>query len=388
VARRGEKKEMRSDIFPCGFSCQRFFADMKRPIGSNTFFLSLLVWIFLGFTGEAFSAAPTGESTPLTVVDSLGRSIDVKRPVERVIALGNYLLEALKVLNASEKVVGIDTNSRRDSAYYFPDLCGLPDVGTWQEPNHEAIVSLHPHLVITSANAGRVLALENKLQPFSIPVLGLDFFREDRVKEELEILGRIMGKENDARKYILWRQEYEKIIRDYYVGKLDHKNMPRVFMEWGPDEGRSWGRGSSGQAICTLAGGNNIAADAQESPLIAKEWIVEQRPEIILKCVNLKNGQWGWPDDREPAEIINKLKQRPGLNYTDAVKNNRIYVLCSEITWGLDSIVAAAYWAKWFHPELTIAPEKIYREYLEHFLHVTYTENLIFAYPEIRPASN
>jgi hypothetical protein len=45
----------------------------------------------------------------------------------------------------------------------------------------------------------------------------------------------------------------------------------------------------------------------------------------------------------------------------------------------LDSIVAAAYWAKWFHPELTIAPEKIYREYLEHFLHVTYTENLIFA---------
>lgn len=378
---------MRSDIFPCGFSCLRFFADMKSPSGSNAFFLSLLVWTIFCFTGEALSASPAGESASLTVVDSLGRSINVKRPVERVIALGNYRLEALKVLNASPKVVGIDTNSRKDSAYYFPDLSGLPDVGTWQEPNHEAIVSLHPDLVITSANAGRVLALEDKLRPFHIPVLGLDFFREDRVKEELEILGRIMGKEYEARKYVLWRQGYETIIRDH-VGKLDSKNMPRVFMEWGPDEGRSWGRGSSGHSMCTFAGGNNIAASAQESPLIAKEWIVEQNPEVVLKCVNLKNGQWGWTDDRGPAEIINKIKQRPGLSYTDAVKNNRVYVLCSEITWGLDSIVAAAYWAKWFHPGLAIAPEKIYREYLECFLRLTYPENLIFAYPQIRPASN
>lgn len=73
------------------------------------------------------------------------------------------------------------------------------------------------------------------------------------------------------------------------------------------------------------------------------------------------------------------------MSYTNAVKNNRVYILCSEITWGLDSIVAAAYWTKWFHPEINIAPEKIYREYLMQFLNVTYPENFIFAYPELHP---
>lgn len=173
---------------------------MKKILQTSKIFLFLPAVIILCFDANAISAGPTVESTVLTVVDSLGRNVIVQRPVERVIALGNYRLEALRVLNASERVVGIGTNARKNSSYYFPNMCAMPDVGTWQEPNHEVIVSLHPDLVVTSAHDQRVSKLEHKLKPFNIALIGLDFYRDDRVAEELKTLGRIMGKEHDARK--------------------------------------------------------------------------------------------------------------------------------------------------------------------------------------------
>jgi iron complex transport system substrate-binding protein len=86
----------------------------------------------------------------------------------------------------------------------------LPDVGTWQEPNVEVIAALHPDLLITSATPARVSQLVAKLTSFSITVVGLDFYRDNRIKAEIDTLGRILGKADRARQYIQWRESYEK----------------------------------------------------------------------------------------------------------------------------------------------------------------------------------
>lgn len=319
----------------------------------------------------------------LIIIDSLGREIPVEKPFQKIIALGNYRLEAVKVLGASEKVVGIDANSKKVSAYYFPDLQHLPDVGTWQEPNFELIASLNPDLIITSAHPERVSKLENKFRAFGITIVGLDFFRDDRIKEELDKLGLILDRKESAHQYIRWREKYEKMIGDYIAG-VDEQKMPRVYMEWGQEAGRSWGKGSSGHAMSLFTGGNNIASEVPESAIVSMEWVLERNPEVIIKCVRMEKNQWGWTDIREPQMIVDEIKRRPGLALTDAVKNGRVYVYCSEIAWGLDSIVAAAYWIKWFHPKCKVEPVEIYREYLETFLKLHYPQHHILAYPPLR----
>ena len=314
------------------------------------------------------------------VFDSMGRKITRHGSIDRIIALGNYRLEAVKVLGASDKVVGIDTNSRQLSAYYFPELLHLPDVGTWQEPNYEVIAALKPDLVITSSTPARITQLTDKLTAFGITVVGFDFYRDDRIKTEIDTLGRILGKQDRARAYIGWREGYEKKINDY-VSRLDEEKKPRVYMEWGKEAGKTWGKGSSGDALCTFTGGSNLASHAPEFPLMSMEWLVEHNPQVIIKCIRMAPNSMGWQSADEARKCVDAIRHRSGLKLTDAVKNNRVCVYSSEIAWGLDSIVAAAVWLKWFHPNADIVPEQILREYMQEFLNIPYPENLIFAYP-------
>lgn len=338
---------------------------------------SLGVGIVLFFLLVSFT---TTAGTDGVYFDPRGRKITIHAPVERIIALGNYRLEAVKVLGASDKVVGIDTNSRELSAYYFPKLQQLPDVGTWQEPNHEVIAALHPDLVITSATPARITQLVTKLAPFGITVVGLDFYRDNHIKTEIDTPGRILEKEDRALEYIRWREGYEKMINDYVSG-LDENEKPTIYMEWGQETGKTWGKGSSGDDMCIFAGGKNLAATAPEFPLMSMEWMVAHNPQAIVKCIRMAPNTIGWRDIGEAQKCVDEIKHRPGLKLTDAVKNNRVYVYSSEIAWGLDSIVAAAVWLKWFHPDSAIVPERIYREYMERFLGIHYPQDIIFAYP-------
>lgn len=316
----------------------------------------------------------------VNVTDSLGRQIQIQTPVKRIIALGNYRLEAVKVLGAAGRVVGMDSDSRKNSAYYFPELTTLPDVGTWKAPNYEAIAGLGPDLVIMSANTQRLLPLEEKLRPFGVVVVGLDFFRDDTLASEIQTLGKILGKEDQARHYLHWRNTHQKKIADY-VSSLDKNMKPEIYMEWGVDVGRSWGKGDSGDVMCAYTGGINIVAQMPGALHVTMEWVAEQDPDVIVKCLRLTGNHWGWPNGNKPQDLIASLSKRPGLSLTKAVQNKRVYVYCAEIAWGLDSIVAAAYWLRWFHPGADIDPEAIYREYVKDFLKIDYPEGRVFAYP-------
>ena len=157
-------------------------------------------------------------------------------------------------------------------------------------------------------------------------------------------------------------------------------------MEWGSKEpATAYGKGSSGDNLCNLAGGRNICAELSEYPNVDPDWVLKENPNVVIKYVSLGEN-WGWNDAEEPAELISDvIDSRPGWDEITAVSSDRFYVISSEIAWGCDDMSAIAYLTKWFHPELDIDPEGIYREYLDRFMDVEYPEDLIFAYPP--PAS-
>lgn len=350
---------------------------MKR-IGYRLTVSILLSALMLGVPAVASSC--DDDSYPRTVVDSLGRQITIEGPIDRIISMGNYRTEAVKVLGAADKLVGIDQNSY-DATNYFSDLLNLPVVGSWSEPDYEMIAELDPDIVITSAHSGRVSQMVEMLDDFDIVVIGLDFYRDDIIKTEVEKLGYLLNEEERAEDYVAWREGYEGIIEDT-VKNIDESDLPTVYIEWSTQAGKTYGNGSSGQALCDRTGGINVASELPEYPTVDMEWIVVEDPQIIIKNVGL-GGKWGWNNTEEPNQIIDELKSRPGWEKVAAVEDEKVYLYCSEIAWGLDSIVLQAYSARWFHPDIDINPEEIYREYLDRFMGIEYPDDLIFVYPPL-----
>jgi iron complex transport system substrate-binding protein len=346
--------------------------------------MQILALLFLALlpsiSYSAYAAGDSSDGYPRKIVDSLGRDVTVDKPVERIIALGNYRTEAVKVLGDSDKLVGIDTDSQKNK-YYFSDLTDLPQVGTWSEPDIEKIAELKPDLVITSANVARIKALNDSLSRLGIAVAGMDFYRDNLINSEVEKLGYLLDKEDRAKEYINWRDGYVNKIRDYVSGLKDSEK-PTVYMEWGGhsnEPGKSYGNGSSGQAMCDFTGARNIAATLEEFPTVESEWVIVQNPDYIIKYVNLA-GKWGWNSTKEAEVEADLLANRTGWNNITAVKDGSVYILSSEIAWGLDSIVLGAYMSKWFHPDLNIDPEKVYKEYLDRFLNVKYPDGTVITY--------
>ncbi len=314
---------------------------------------------------------------PKTITDSINRTITIYRPIKRIVALGNYRTEVVKILGESDKLVGVDTNTRTSSMHYYPELASLPDVGTWSAPNYEKLIELKPDIVITSANTQRVSDCQNKLASAGIIVIGLDCYRPNMIDAEISKLAYLLDEEKNATKYIEWESRYEKVISDYLSSHPDEKN-PTIFMEWGTSFS-TYGKGSTGQSVCDIAGGNNIASGLDEYPKIGVEWVVKQNPEVIVRTVSSTG--WGWNNTSEPAKSLDEMKKRPGWSEISAFKNNRSYIINSELTWGPDQIVGIAYYAKWLHPGLEIDPEAIYKEYLNEFMHIDYPKGRVFVYP-------
>ncbi|WP_028316264.1 ABC transporter substrate-binding protein [Desulfatibacillum aliphaticivorans] len=317
---------------------------------------------------------------PLTIQDSLGRTITLKKPVERMVVLGNYRCEAVKVLGCIHKVVGVDGNSAKGSRNYFPELKKQPLVGTWQTPNVEIIVSLRPDLVITSANAIRVERLEEKLKTFGIPVVGFDFYRDDILVREITTLATLLGAEEAANTYVQWRKGYESILKEY-VSTLSEEQKPRIFLEWGPRPGQSYARGSSGDAKCPICGVRNILAENDvETPTVSLEWVARENPDLICKHVS-PYPDWGYWDDKEPEKLIQSLSERPAWSAISAIRNKRVGLICPEVVWGPDSIIGLLAFAKWAHPDLDICPEQVYREYCKKFMNLDVPKGLMVVYP-------
>ncbi len=323
-----------------------------------------------------------GDEKEFTVADSIGRNVTIKMPVKGFIALGSYRNEAPKILKAQDMMVGVssDINSLK---YYYPELVDKPSVGTWSTPDIEAIVKLHPDLVITSANLDRATQLEKSLRPAGIAVLGLDFYRENIVRSEIKTLGFILDKNDEADRYLQWRDRYERKIKDF-VGKI--KNKPRLFMEWGTANTvstiSSYGKGSSGDAVCNVTGGTNICAGLPEYPKVDGEWVLKENPDVIIKSLAPPSGSPGWNSTAYVASILKSyIDGRPGWSNLTAVKNNRAHLISTEIVWGPDAIIGDAFYAKWLYPDLDIDPNKIYKEYCEQFLGVPYPEGLVMGYP-------
>lgn len=320
--------------------------------------------------------------TPVTVTDSLGRSITISKPVESIATLLLSGNEVLKLLDSWERVVARDvwTTDR----VIFPSLDRIPVLngGAGATVDYELLFSLNPDVLFVTWASGLDLNGITEKVDGAIPVIAFDFMDAESLGDSVEQMGKILGREEQARKFKAFHDGIMSTVSKR-IGKLTEKEKPRIFLKsngWSREQLCTMTNKSTfGYAQTVLPGGVNIAADLEGEVIwdVNPEWLVAQNPEVILVPVPnqlLAGKAWGF--DVVSTDVAGAERQRMMeldiFKSSDAVRNGQVYLYNPQLATSAMSSVVILSIAKWLHPGRfnDINPRTYHQRYLDEFLDV------------------
>jgi iron complex transport system substrate-binding protein len=264
-----------------------------------------------------------------TVTDQAGRTVSVPEHPHRIVALVPNITDDVYSLGAGDDVVGIS-----DFTEYPAEARSKPVVGTITDPSIEAIVALHPDLILGTPYANNQNALD-ALQRLGIPVFLIDPHGVAGILRSLLVLGNALNRQAEAAALVARLNQRIEAVQKRVQGKP----VIRVFMPVSYDPVFTIGKGSYITEIVALAGGRSITDDLkQEWPEISLEAVIARAPEALLM---LRGG----------STTLASLERRPGWKLLPAVRNRRVYYVDKRIDFPSPvAIDALEDLAKEFHP--------------------------------------
>lgn len=172
---------------------------MKKVIA---LFLTAALCICL-FAGCAKPVADVGNTR--TVIDSLGRQVEVPEKVTSIVCVGVGALRYTCYMDADDLVVGVEDYetkagmSRLYSYVNFEKFKDLPVIGSNGEPYTEEIISVSPQVIVMSAYAA--VEADDLQDRTGIPVVvvpGSDTTLDQNTYETIRIMGELYGMESRA----------------------------------------------------------------------------------------------------------------------------------------------------------------------------------------------
>jgi len=330
---------------------------------------------------------PTSKAELITVTDLAGRTVELRQNPQRVITIYSQIPIAMKCLNVSlERIIGTDAFTVKQYRKLLPELEGKEIVGQhFLKLDYEKIIDLEPELVLAVPETLKRTEIEEKLRPAGIKIVALDF-KIRNFRRSLELLGRIFGREKEAREFAdFWFEKLEEVKKK--VEELSEEQKVRVYLEGTQRPFVTASKGHTLDEIVTLAGGINISAGLKgRNPEVEPEWVVEQNPDVILKYPMgaRYQGGFGRTDARPFEEIRKEIMGRPGFDHIKAVREGRVYILSRDILRGVFENVGICYVAKVLYPELfkDLDPEAYLERIVEKYLGLDFERvKGVFMYP-------
>jgi iron complex transport system substrate-binding protein len=244
----------------------------------------------------------------ITLTDGLNRLVTLAGPAQRVVSLAPANTEILFAIGAGAQVVGRDETSD-----YPPEALSLPTIGGYSGFNLEAIVALHPDLVLAGGiNTPELVA--------SLEQVGLKvyFLANPATLEEmyanLATVALMTGHESQSAVLVESLKSRVAVV-DKLVLPLSY--APTVYYELDatdPTKPYTAGPGSFVDLLISRAGGINIGAELQSQwAQISVEQLLVDNPAFII----LGDAAYG----ETPA----KVAQRPGWGRLTAVQTGKIF---------------------------------------------------------------
>jgi len=334
--------------------------------------LLLASMVFLAFGPGAYASDSGGATGDvITIVDSAGRSVEVPYPVRSVVVLWSNPAKEMRALGAVDRIVGMDQSTKDEvDKGTLPELAEVQVVGAQEEPNYEKIAELKPDVVIclSAGYPPEPDEVQQKLEPFGIKVVGLDFYRTEVWFDEIETLGKMLVKEAEAEEYMAFFRSYYDQINETLetIPDSERKNVyfegAKTYLTYG-----GAGYGSGIPNMIRAAGGMDLYPDRSELAFeVNPEDVAERNPDVIFKGTSLG---WNAENEDEFEVMRGEIMSRPELARTTAVQNGQVYVISFDVAGGAGKKFGPVFLAKTLYPEKfqDLDPTEFYREYLERF---------------------
>lgn len=286
--------------------------------------------------GAAGGAAPPRAG--VTATDDAGRTVHLAGPARRVISLIPSATETLVALGAADRVVG---RTRYDVA---PEVARVPSVGGGLDPSVEAIVALHPDLVVGWANDKRQ-EVRDKLVALGVPVFALRTDDTVDVFRNVATLGRLTGRDSAAAAVAAAvRRDFDAVRRS-----VAGRPRPRVFYVVFNDPPMTAGPNTFIAQLIGVAGAESVFPDVRQPwPTVSMEEIVRRDPDLVVVPRGARSR------GEAPGTALAELRARGGWRDVGAVKRGRVVTVEENLVNRPGPHLGAAARAlrAVFHPEL------------------------------------
>ncbi|MDO5846933.1 MAG: ABC transporter substrate-binding protein [Methanocorpusculum sp.] len=315
-----------------------------------------------------FSAGCVAQNSGSLEITNSDGSITVLSGVpERIVLLNSNAGEILYLLGSEDKIIGISqsikNNDEQAAMYSHANV-----VGTWNEPDVETLISLKADLVLGYASSKPKNA--DMLSAAGIPIVYVDCTKPETMVSDIKEIGKLSGNQDRANQIAAY---YDAVMMQVADAAKTADGVPQTIYAESYSPYYAQGTDSGLGQLITLTGGQNIL-DKPGSPKVSAEWVVATNPQIVIKVVNSMN---------TAESTFSELQSRIGFSEISAVKNNKVWIIRNDITYGPRSCAAAVAVLKMQHPELLpgITSESVLEEFNEMFGTSFDTKNL--SYPEI-----
>jgi ABC-type Fe3+-hydroxamate transport system substrate-binding protein len=272
------------------------------------------------------------------VTDETGRRMAIPLNVQRVVSLAPNLTETIYALGLDAKLAG-------DTTYCDipPAAKEKPHIGSAQEPSLEAIVALHPDLVLATTSINRAETADALLK-IGVPVYTSDPHTMADMLSSTATMADLLGASEQGAMLVAALQKRLDALRT----ALQDRPMAHVlFVVW-EDPLISIGQNTFIADALRWAGAESIIVATQNWPQVSMEEVVRLQPDyIVLTSDHLA---------AETHEHLNNLLDRPTWRELRAVELGRVVMASDEFTRPSPGLVdAIEALAHELHPEVFAA---------------------------------
>lgn len=340
---------------------------MKMYLKKISIALCIILTMSIAFTGCDFKKS---QSETRTIVDQVGRSVEIPIKIERVAALHWFAAKGIFALGQQDKLVHKSIKGKEAKALAAIDsnFGKLPEIErtNGKKVNPESLLNLKPQIVFTYASFGTEDI--EKFEAAGLTVVGLKGETLEEAFEGINLLGEILNCPEEAKNYI----DYVKNQYNYITEKtkdIPETEKPKVLIT-GPKSIYAVATGEMLQnEMVEVAGGINVAnALKGRWAEVSPEQIVEWNPDYILL-----GSSFG-------SNTIEDIYNNEAFSTINAVKNKNIYVFPSNIGWWdfpLPQAILGMLWtAKTINPQHfeELDMQKVADDYYKKYMGHTFTE--------------
>lgn len=243
----------------------------RRPF----FWLTILLCCLIFSLGDRLHPGwCTPAHFPFHLVDATQEAVSFSAYPKRIISLAPSITECLFSLHLDTEIIGVTTYCD-----YPQEARKKPKVGSLLTLDTEKIFALKPDLVLATMEGNRAAEVY-RLRRLGLKVFVLSPVKKlDHVYRDLRIMGRLTGREEDAKGVI---STVQLKIRETEQALENINKRPLCFLQLGYNPLVTAGHSTLVHNLIQLAGGENLASEKKGYVHYSLEEVVARDPAVIL----------------------------------------------------------------------------------------------------------